>query len=204
MTIADLGEWFLEHARQRYASKPSRLGVFKVVLRQLIAFAGSKEVEVFGPLALRSFRERFGGLRSESNPKVSRYTLGMLNGRVAAVVGKDRSESTVASNAVAGRKVVRGDALDTEFWDRLRLHPGIVLVVLAMSDHAANLEAARKVRTFLPNARSAAAASYAADVAELAQAGVDVARNLYGGAGQGLAGEACDPLGAPRDPHAQS
>jgi Trk K+ transport system NAD-binding subunit len=113
-------------------------------------------------------------------------------GRV--VLGVDRSDATVASNRAAGRDMVRGDALDVEFWGRLELDPDVELVVLAMSDHAANLEAVRRVKEFLPQARIAAASSYADDVAELEQAGVDVARNLYGEAGQGLADDACDLL----------
>jgi len=63
-----------------------------------------------------------------------------------------------------------------------------------MNDQAANLEAVRRVHDFLPNARIAATASYPDDVAELEAAGVDIARNLYGQAGQGLAADACDIL----------
>jgi hypothetical protein len=102
----------------------------------------------------------------------------------------DRSDATVAVNRKAGREIVRGDALDVEFWGRLQLDAGVELILLAMSDHAANLEAVRRVKEFLPQARIAAASSYADDVAELRRAGVDVARNLYGEAGQGLADDA--------------
>ena len=76
----------------------------------------------------------------------------------------------------------------------VRLDPGIELVVLAMSDHRANLEGGP------PGARSSSRtlasppAAYPDDVAELEGAGVDVARNLYGEAGQGLADDACDLL----------
>ncbi|NNE74866.1 MAG: cation:proton antiporter [Acidimicrobiales bacterium] len=110
------------------------------------------------------------------------------------VMGVDRYEPAVAASAADGRRVVRGDALDIEFWSRLHLNPGIDLIVLAMSDHAANLEAVRRVKDFLPEAKIAAAASYSDDVATLEQAGVDVARNLFGEAGQGLADDACDLL----------
>jgi voltage-gated potassium channel Kch len=94
----------------------------------------------------------------------------------------------------AGRRVVRGDALDNDFWERVRLHPGIDLVVLAMNDHQANIEAVRRVKDFLPDVRIAAAATYPDEVAELREAGVDVARNLFSEAGQGLADDACDLL----------
>ena len=114
--------------------------------------------------------------------------------RGSVVMGVDRHQASVTGNAAEGRHMIRGDALDVEFWGRLRLDPSIELVVLAMSDHAANLEAVRRVNEFLPDAKIAATASYADDVAELERAGVDVARNLYGEAGQGIADDACDLL----------
>lgn len=110
------------------------------------------------------------------------------------VIGIDRRDDTVSANAEAGRRVVRGDALDNDFWERVQFGPGVDLVVLAMSDHQANLEAVRRVRSFLPSVRIAASAQHHDEVAELERAGVDVARNLYGEAGQGLADDACDLL----------
>lgn len=114
--------------------------------------------------------------------------------RGEVVLGVDRHAASVAANDAEGRRVIRGDALDLEFWGKLQLQPSIGLVVLAMSDHAANLEAVRRVNSFLPDAKIAATASYPDDVAQLERAGVDVARNLYGEAGQGLADDACDLL----------
>lgn len=122
----------------------------------------------------------------------------LVERRGQVVLGVDRHEEDVLANGAEGRRVIRGDALDLEFWGRLRLHPEIELIVLAMSDHSANLEAVQRVQDFLPGVRIAATASYADDVAELEEAGVDVARNLYGEAGQGLADDACDLLDQPR------
>ena len=59
-----------------------------------------------------------------------------------------------------------------------------------MNDHTANVEAVRRVKDYLPSARIAAIASHPDDVRELEVAGVDVARNLYDEAGQGLADDA--------------
>lgn len=117
--------------------------------------------------------------------------------RGEVVMAVDRSERTVNANLEDGRNVIRGDALDVEFWSRLRLHPEVELVVLAMSDHEANLEAIRRIDEFLPDVNIAATASFADDVHELEAAGVDVARNLYDEAGQGLADDACDLLDRP-------
>ena len=115
------------------------------------------------------------------------------------VVGVDRSVDTVELHQADGRRVIHGDALDTEFWERVRPRPGLDLVVVAMSDHEANLEAVRRVKSFAPSARIAATARHSDEVAELEDAGVDVARNLYSEAGQGLADDACDLIDAAGD-----
>ncbi len=110
------------------------------------------------------------------------------------VLGVDRHDHNVEAHRAQGRDVVRGDALDIEFWERLCLTADTDLVVLAMSDHTANMEAVRRVRDFLPDATLAAVATHVDELKELEAVGVDVARNLYGEAGQGLAGDACDFL----------
>jgi glutathione-regulated potassium-efflux system ancillary protein KefC len=111
-------------------------------------------------------------------------------------VGVDRSSDQVAMHQAEGRNVVRGDALDRDYWERVRFHPEVDLVIAAMSNHAANLECVHRVQEFLPDARIAAIARYPDQIAELCAAGVDVARNLYEEAGQALADDAAaDALG---------
>ncbi len=114
----------------------------------------------------------------------------MVLRRGPVVVGVDRRDETVEQHRSEGRDAVRGDALDRDFWERVRFHPHVELVVASMSSHQANLECARRVREFLPNARIASIATYPDQVAELREAGVDVARNLYEEAGQALADDA--------------
>lgn len=106
------------------------------------------------------------------------------------VVGVDRVGETVDAHRAAGRSMVRGDALDRDFWERIRLHPDIELVVASMNSHAANLECVRRINEFLPRSRIAAIATFPDQVAELREAGVEVARNLYEEAGQALADDA--------------
>ncbi len=120
----------------------------------------------------------------------------LVRRRGNVVLGIDRTDEAVAGHREEGRRIVRGDALDTEFWDRISLDHRIDLVVLAMGDHEANLEAVRRIKEFAPNARIAAAAQYADERHQLDAAGVDTARNLYEEAGQGLADDACDLLDA--------
>jgi glutathione-regulated potassium-efflux system ancillary protein KefC len=119
--------------------------------------------------------------------------------RGPVVVGVDRSDDRVAAHRAEGRAVVRGDALDRDFWERVRLHPDIELVVAAMSSHEGNLECARRVEEFAPDARIAAIATYPDQVEELRAAGVDVARNLYEEAGQGLADDAVGEIWGAQD-----
>ena len=59
-----------------------------------------------------------------------------------------------------------------------------------MSDHEANLEAVRQVRSYLPDVHLVATALFPDEAVELEETGVEVARNLYAEAGQGLADDA--------------
>lgn len=106
------------------------------------------------------------------------------------VVGVDRSEEVIGENRGQGRNVVRGDALDRDFWERLRFREDLELIVIAMDNHPANLLCVERAKEFLPDIRIAAIARYPDQVLELCEAGVDVARNLYEEAGQGLADDA--------------
>ncbi len=118
------------------------------------------------------------------------------------VVGVDRRAETVAYHANQGRTVIRGDALDRDFWERLRFRHDVDLIVIAMDSHRSNLECTERAKEFLPEARIAAIATYPDQVIELRNAGVDVARDLYEEAGQGLADDAVtavwEPPGGPQ------
>lgn len=106
------------------------------------------------------------------------------------VVGVDRKDEVVKAHVAAGRTVVRGDALDRDFWQRIRFHEDVDLIVVALNTHSANLESVARARVQRPSARVAAIATYPDQVAELRRAGVAVARNLYEEAGQALADDA--------------
>ena len=106
------------------------------------------------------------------------------------VVGVDRSPETVEYQTTQNRTVVRGDALDRDFWERARFHPDVELAVTALNNHAANLKCVSRLQEFLPLCRIASVATYSDQVEELRKAGVDVARNLYEEAGQALADDA--------------
>jgi Trk K+ transport system NAD-binding subunit len=96
-----------------------------------------------------------------------------------------------------GRNVVRGDALDRDFWERLRFRPDVELIVIVMDNHPSNLLCAERAKEFMPAVRIAAIARYPDQVLELRGAGVDVACNLYEEAGQGLAEDAVATIWEP-------
>lgn len=136
-----------------------------------------------------------------------------------AVVGVDRREEAIAFHESQGRNVIRGDALDRDFWDRVRFRNDVELIVICMDSHPSNLECVDRAKEFLPDARIAAIAMYPDQILELRNAGVAVARDLYEEAGQGLAedavamvwerpGEAPDnhgeELGEPKDPSVET
>lgn len=106
------------------------------------------------------------------------------------VVGIDRSERTTSFHTGRGRNVIRGDALDRDFWERLRFRDEVELILIATDNHTSNLECVARAKEHLPDAQIGVIAKYADHVAELKNAGVGVARNLYEEAGQGLADDA--------------
>jgi uncharacterized membrane protein len=110
--------------------------------------------------------------------------------RSEIVVGVERSRDVIDANTAAGRNVVLGHALDQEFWEHLKSHYEVELIVVAMDNHASNLVCVERANEFLPDASVAAIARYPDQVVELEDAGVDVARNLYEEAGQGLVDDA--------------
>jgi len=117
--------------------------------------------------------------------------------RGAVAVGVDRSGEVIKSQAGHGRNVVRGDALDRDFWERLRFREDLELILVAMDNHPSNLLCVERAKEFLPEVRIAAIARYPDQVLELRYAGVDVARNLYEEAGQGLADDAVATIWEP-------
>jgi glutathione-regulated potassium-efflux system ancillary protein KefC len=106
------------------------------------------------------------------------------------VVGVERNKDVIAASTDGGRNVVLGYALDQEFWEQLKSHDEVELIVVAMDNHASNLVCVERANEFLPEVSVAAIARYPDQVIELEAAGVDVARNLYEEAGQGLVDDA--------------
>ncbi len=107
--------------------------------------------------------------------------------RGECVLGIDFDDRKLTVHRERGRNVLKGDALDSDFWERVQLHREVELVVASMGRHQANVECVRRTREFLPDVMISSIAHYPDEVRDLQEAGVDVARNLYEEAGQALA-----------------
>ena len=113
------------------------------------------------------------------------------------VIGIDFNSEVVEKQQQAGRYVIAGDASDIDFWDRA-LGGGrgkIRLVILAMPDHKANINAIEELTQRQFKGLIAAMAMFDDEVEELKQAGAHAAYNIYAQAGFGFAEHVCQALG---------
>jgi predicted Kef-type K+ transport protein len=107
------------------------------------------------------------------------------------VVGFDVEQATIEGHVAEGRRVYLASATDADFWERLRVDPDRVrLVLLAMSSQIENLVAIRQIRAEKFPGRVAATARYADEVDALITAGADAAFHVMAHAGSGFAEEA--------------
>jgi Trk K+ transport system NAD-binding subunit len=107
------------------------------------------------------------------------------------VLGLDEDWNVVKDNQDAGRNVILGDALDSDFWEKL--HPGkIKLVMLTMTNHAANRYAALRLEQSHFEGEVAAVAQFEDQAEELKAHGVKAVFNLFAEAGTGFAEHVCE------------
>jgi predicted Kef-type K+ transport protein len=111
------------------------------------------------------------------------------------VLGVDMDTDTVNAECALGRRVIRGSAIDPDFWGRIDLSCGRVrLVLLAMPSAQENLFAVQQLRKLAYTGKVAAVAKYPDEVEMLKDAGADAAFNLYAEAGAGFADHVCAQL----------
>ncbi|MEA3412560.1 MAG: cation:proton antiporter family protein [Pseudomonadota bacterium] len=119
--------------------------------------------------------------------------LNTVHGNV--VIGMDHDPEVVSANVAAGRNVVFGDATDSDFEDRAVMESSVRIVMLAMSDHAANMIVAELMREWGNKDRLiAASARHPDQEQELKELGVDLVFNFYEDAGSGFARRADELL----------
>ena len=113
------------------------------------------------------------------------------------VIGIDFDPDVVKTHRAQGRNVILGDATDIDFWARARMggREQIRWVMLAMSDHHANMQAVTELVSWKYRGVIAATAQFDDQVEELQNAGVHAAYNIYGEAGYGFSSHVCETLG---------
>jgi len=111
------------------------------------------------------------------------------------VIGFDFDSQIVREHQEAGRNVIKGDPMDSDFWDRAKtVDHQVSLVMLAMSSQTENIAVARQLKAINFTGLIAAVARFDDEVETLKKAGVDAAFNIYGEAGAGFAGHICGAL----------
>lgn len=103
------------------------------------------------------------------------------------VVGVDYDGRRIQRLAEDGLRVVEGDATDLDFWHRLRHSESARIAILAMPRHGANVTALDCLRESGFSGTVAAVARYDDEVAWAKEQGVEIAFNVYAGAGLELA-----------------
>ena len=104
------------------------------------------------------------------------------------IVGIDLDESQVERNREEGRNVVLGDAINPEFWSRLvASHQGIEMILLSMSKHQSNIDAARQMRARGYTGPIVSTSLFPEQEQELLENGIDEVFNIYEEAGSGAA-----------------
>ena len=106
------------------------------------------------------------------------------------VIGIDSCSDTVATHISAGRNVIKGDAKDTDFWERLpEREQRIRVAILTMSTQSANIYAIEQMKAGGYEGTIAALAMYPDELQTLTEAGADLALDLYADAGVGFVTE---------------
>jgi len=109
------------------------------------------------------------------------------------VVGVDFDDELVQRHQASGRHVLHGDPSDADFWEKIERDHSIKLVMLALPNLEANLDALKELRKIDYQGQVAATARYADEEATLYRAGATAVFNIYTEAGTGFADhvEAC-------------
>ncbi len=108
------------------------------------------------------------------------------------VVGFDFDEERVQKHQSKGRKVLQGDPSDADFWEKIDKEHSIQLVMLALPNLEANLDALEQLAEISFSGGIAATARYPDEVNALMQAGATAVFNMYTEAGAGFAEHVID------------
>ncbi len=103
------------------------------------------------------------------------------------VVGVDFDADLIRRHQTEGRKALYGDPSDADFWEKIGQDHSIKLVMLALPNLQANLDALEQLRRIAFEGRIAATARFPDEVKRLKEAGATSVFNIYTEAGAGFA-----------------
>ncbi|MBF0264339.1 MAG: cation:proton antiporter [Gammaproteobacteria bacterium] len=108
------------------------------------------------------------------------------------IIGIESNKDHVHTQLSLGKNVIRGDATDSDFWEKVKHNLNIELVLLAMPNHNGNLYTAEQLYKQGYKGKIAAVATFPDQEKELRALGVDEVYNFYLEAGKGFAEHLCN------------
>ncbi|MDR5868024.1 cation:proton antiporter domain-containing protein [Halomonas koreensis] len=111
------------------------------------------------------------------------------------VLGIDSNPKSVKRLTRRGFNVLEGDAVDSDFWDKLLMSPEVRLVVLAMPHHAGNLFALKQLRSRRFQGRITAVVEFPEEIEPIRELGAHAVFHVYDEAGRALADSAAEEAG---------
>jgi len=111
------------------------------------------------------------------------------------VLGIDSNTHTVKTLGKRGFNIVEGDAVDSDFWDKLLMSRGVQVVVLAMPHHAGNLFALKQLRWRKFPGKITAVVEYPEEIEPIRELGANAVFHVYDEAGRALADSAAEEAG---------
>jgi len=103
------------------------------------------------------------------------------------LVGIDFDSDRIKKHQSMGRNVIHGDPSDADFWDKIEKDHRITLIMLALPNLQANLDALSQLKMINFPGRIAAIAKFPDEVSQLKKFGATAVFNIYTEAGAGFA-----------------
>ncbi|GHE20434.1 cation:proton antiporter family protein [Halomonas urumqiensis] len=113
------------------------------------------------------------------------------------VLGIDSNPQSVKRLDALGFNILEGDAVDSDFWDKLLMSTSVELVVLAMPHHAGNLFALKQLRSREFQGRITAVVEFPEEIEPIRALGANAVFHVYDEAGRALADSAAEEAGIP-------
>ena len=111
------------------------------------------------------------------------------------VLGIDSNPRSVVTLREAGFNILEGDAVDSDFWDKMLMSSEVQLVVLAMPHHAGNLFALKQLRSRQFPGKITAVVEYPEEIEPIRELGAHAVYHVYDEAGRALADSAAEEAG---------